>query len=142
VRRLALVSVFTASPYYSLVKRTLKPFNPLLGETYEYVHKNLMYVAEQVSHHPPISAFHCTSEKFDIWSTVHATTKFTGKSMVATSDGTLHIKLKSTGEHFTANRPSTLVNNIIIGSLYVDLEGDTTITNETTGDQCKLTYIT
>ena len=129
LRRLALVSVFTASPYSSLVKRTLKPFNPILGETYELVTKDFMYVAEQVSHHPPVSAAYCVSPKYELWSSVHAESKFTGKSMVFTSGGLLHMKLKRTGEHFTADRPKTLINNIIIGSLYVDLEGDTTITN-------------
>jgi len=48
--------------------------------------------------------------------------------MTFNSNGIVNIKLK-TGDHFTADRPKTLINNIIIGSLYVDLDGDTTITN-------------
>jgi hypothetical protein len=62
--------------------------------------------------------------------------------MVFTQGGLLHMKLKTTGEHFTADRPKSLINNIIIGSLYVDLDGDTTITNHNTGDYCKLQYVT
>tara|TARA_B110000285_G_C14948050_1_gene525331 strand:+ start:729 stop:887 length:159 start_codon:yes stop_codon:yes gene_type:complete len=34
-----------------------KPFNPLLGETFEYVTRKYRFLGEQVSHHPPISAF-------------------------------------------------------------------------------------
>lgn len=62
--------------------------------------------------------------------------------MVFTSGGLLNVKLKTTGEHFTADRPKTLINNIIIGSLYVDLDGDTTVTNHSTGDYCKLQFVT
>lgn len=87
------MAAFTASPYASLVNRKLKPFNPLLSETYELVTKGFMFIAEQVSHHPPISACYCISPNFELWSSVHATTKFTGKSMVFNSDGLLHLKL-------------------------------------------------
>jgi len=35
----------------------MKPFNPLLGETFElFVPGKYKYFSEQVSHHPPISA--------------------------------------------------------------------------------------
>jgi len=35
-----------------------KPFNPLLGETFEFVSPgHYKYIAEQVSHHPPITAY-------------------------------------------------------------------------------------
>ena len=38
-------------------KAVKKPFNPLLGETFELVGKDYRFLAEQVSHHPPITAF-------------------------------------------------------------------------------------
>ena len=49
---------FGASVYAATINRTKKPFNPLLGETFEYVdEKNgFRFISEQVSHHPPISA--------------------------------------------------------------------------------------
>lgn len=37
-----------------------KPFNPILGETFEIITPEYNYFAEQVSHHPPISA--CIAE--------------------------------------------------------------------------------
>ena len=51
-------------------KMSKKPFNPLLGETYELVNKNIEFISEQVSHHPPITANYCRgkNEKFVIWS--------------------------------------------------------------------------
>jgi len=38
-------------------ERTKKPFNPMLGETYELVTPDFRFISEQVSHHPPVSAF-------------------------------------------------------------------------------------
>lgn len=56
--RIAFVSAFAMSNYSSTIGRIAKPFNPMLGETFEYVRfdKEYRYVSEQVSHHPPISA--------------------------------------------------------------------------------------
>jgi hypothetical protein len=40
-----------------------KPFNPLLGETFEFVKPGkYKFFAEQVSHHPPITAYVCLGD--------------------------------------------------------------------------------
>ena len=44
--------------------RSAKPFNPLLGETYELVTPNYRYFSEMVSHHPPICCFNCEGKNF------------------------------------------------------------------------------
>lgn len=56
--RLIYVSAFTIAQYAGTQFRLTKPFNPLLGETFEYKTKDWKYISEQVSHHPPISAAH------------------------------------------------------------------------------------
>jgi len=44
---------------FNLTKgRTKKPFNPMLGETYELVTEEYRFLSEQVSHHPPVSAYY------------------------------------------------------------------------------------
>lgn len=58
-QRLLLVSALAVSHYCSAQERIAKPFNPLLGETFELLlpeKNNLKFMSEQVSHHPPISA--------------------------------------------------------------------------------------
>lgn len=51
-------------------------------------------VCEQVSHHPPISAFHVESSMYTFHGTVHPKLKFWGKSVEVTPKGlvTLHLK--------------------------------------------------
>ena len=63
--RLALVTAYAVS-VYSTMERTKKPFNPILGETYELKLDDGKSTAiyEQVSHHPPIGAGHANTEKW------------------------------------------------------------------------------
>ena len=65
-----LVAAFSVSPYAATYYRAgQKPFNPLLGETYECIRedKGWSFVSEQVSHHPPISSCYCESKNFVFW---------------------------------------------------------------------------
>lgn len=54
--QMALVAAFTVTSYSTTATRTNKPFNPLLGETYECDRLDdygWRSITEQVSHHPP-----------------------------------------------------------------------------------------
>ena len=42
-----------------------KPFNPILGETFQGVIGDYELAIEQISHHPPISAFQLWSTKLE-----------------------------------------------------------------------------
>ena len=71
--RLAKVTAFAVA-VYSTMERAKKPFNPILGETFELkMNDGSTYVAEQVSHHPPIGAGHVKTKSFtyDITSARH-----------------------------------------------------------------------
>lgn len=67
--RMVYVAAFAASEYASTIGRVAKPFNPLLGETYEYVRpdKGYRFFIEQVSHHPPVGAAWAESAKWDYY---------------------------------------------------------------------------
>ena len=67
--RMVYIAAFAASEYASTIGRVAKPFNPLLGETYEYVRpdKGYRFFIEQVSHHPPIGAAWAESPKWDYY---------------------------------------------------------------------------
>ena len=54
LERMQYVAAFAMSNYSSTIGRTGKPFNPLLGETFEFVRtdRGFRYLAEQVCHHP------------------------------------------------------------------------------------------
>jgi oxysterol-binding protein-related protein 1/2 len=63
--RIKYIATFIISCTSIQANRLSKPFNPLLGETFEFVSKEKCsrICCEQVSHHPPISAFYSDSLK-------------------------------------------------------------------------------
>ena len=63
--RLCRLAVHYCSAFFVMVGRTDKPFNPMLGETYEMVMPDFRLLIETVSHHPPVVCFHFTGDGFD-----------------------------------------------------------------------------
>lgn len=94
LRRLAFVAAYAFSRHYLQVGRIYKPFNPLLGETFELVTPKFRAIHEMVQHHPPTLASHCQGENYELTKTSLVTVKFTGKSIMATDPNWLIIKLK------------------------------------------------
>uniref|UniRef100_A0A8C7EE53 Oxysterol-binding protein n=1 Tax=Nothoprocta perdicaria TaxID=30464 RepID=A0A8C7EE53_NOTPE len=92
------VAAFAVSAYASTYYRAgCKPFNPVLGETYECVRpdRGFRFVSEQVCHHPPVSACHAESDNFVFWQGEgHWKNKFWGKSLEIVPMGTLTPELK------------------------------------------------
>lgn len=77
----AWVAAYCVSPF-GAAERAWKPFNPILGETFELeVGDGVRYLAEQVSHHPPICAAHAENSHFRYDLVSAPTTRFLGNSL-------------------------------------------------------------
>ncbi|KDE07698.1 hypothetical protein MVLG_02157 [Microbotryum lychnidis-dioicae p1A1 Lamole] len=157
-RRIAFVAAFAMSNYSSTIGRIAKPFNPMLGETFEFadLSKKYRYISEQVSHHPPISACIAQSATWDYYGDVDAKSKFMGKSFEIRPTGIAHAKLKIPAawgpnypasttpglveEHYSWTKVTTSVSNFLLGNPIIDHFGDMIITNHRTGHVCKLTF--
>ncbi|XP_022767558.1 oxysterol-binding protein-related protein 3A-like isoform X2 [Durio zibethinus] len=126
---------------YSAYQRTWKPFNPILGETYEMVnHGGITFIAEQVSHHPPMSAGHAENDHFTYDISSKVKTKFLGNSIDIYPLGRTRVTLKRDGVVFDLVPPLTKVNNLIFGRTWVDSLGEMIMTNLTTGDKAVLYF--
>lgn len=121
--RAALVAAFVVSHYSSTAHRASKPFNPLLGETYDHVVPGrLALVAEQVAHHPPTSAIHVRGRGW-VYHTAHEIrNKFKGNTLEVWPEGAVHVRFDD-GEHFVYEQAKTNVHNIILGELWLDNVG-------------------
>uniref|UniRef100_A0A674D5P6 Oxysterol-binding protein n=1 Tax=Salmo trutta TaxID=8032 RepID=A0A674D5P6_SALTR len=143
--RMAIMAAFVISGYSSTYYRAgSKPFNPLLGETYECIRedKGMCFIAEQVSHHPPISACHADSNKFTFLQDVRWKNKFWGKSMEILPIGTVNVILPSFGDHYEWNKVTTCVHNILSGRRWIEHYGEITIRNtKSSACICKLTFV-
>ena len=82
LERLQWVVAFSISSYGSCNARAShKPFNPLLGETFECVRddKGFRFISEQVSHHPPISVAHASGTGWEWAQGLRIRSKFWGE---------------------------------------------------------------
>uniref|UniRef100_A0A453K582 PH domain-containing protein n=7 Tax=Triticinae TaxID=1648030 RepID=A0A453K582_AEGTS len=122
--RTLLVAAFAVSSYASTEGRQCKPFNPLLGETYEadYPDKGLRFFSEKVSHHPVVVACHCDGRGWKFWGDSNLRGKFWGRSIQLDPIGVLTLQFDD-GEKFQWSKVTTSIYNIIIGKIYCDHYG-------------------
>ncbi|GIZ01769.1 oxysterol-binding protein-related protein 6 [Caerostris extrusa] len=142
--RMVYIAAFAVSAYSSSYHRAgHKPFNPVLGETYECIRedKGFQFIAEQVSHHPPVSVCHAESKNFIFQQDMRIKTKFWGKSMEILPLGTIHVHLPKTNDHYQWNKVTTCVHNLFSGQRWADQYGEMTITEENGDATCKLTFV-
>ncbi|GLI60079.1 hypothetical protein VaNZ11_002110 [Volvox africanus] len=138
--RFAWVAAYCVSPF-GAAERAWKPFNPILGETFELeVGDGVRYLAEQVSHHPPICAAHAENSHFKYDLVSAPTTRFLGNSLEVYPYGRTRITLVRSGEVFTLVPPNAMVHNIVIGRTWVDAYGPMTINCITSGARCRLEF--
>ncbi|KAF2396010.1 hypothetical protein EJ06DRAFT_500898, partial [Trichodelitschia bisporula] len=143
--RMVYVAAFAASEYASTIGRVAKPFNPLLGETYEYARpdKGFRFFIEQVSHHPPIGAAWAESPSWDYYGESAVKSKFYGKSFDINPLGTWFLRLRpsSGGEElYTWKKVTSSVIGIITGNPTVDNYGVMEVKNWSTGEVCTIDF--
>ncbi|KAG7279392.1 hypothetical protein CRUP_024211, partial [Coryphaenoides rupestris] len=144
IERMKCVAAFAVSAVASQWERTGKPFNPLLGETYELVRDDLGFrlISEQVSHHPPVSAFHAEGlqKDFVFHGSIYPKLKFWGKSVEAEPKGIITLELPKYNEAYTWTNPTCCVHNIIVGQLWIEQYGNMEVINHKTGEKCCLNF--
>ncbi|XP_071441573.1 oxysterol-binding protein-related protein 1-like isoform X2 [Hetaerina americana] len=140
VDRMRYVAAFAVSALAFNWERLGKPFNPLLGETYELEREDFRVVCEQVSHHPPVSAFHADGADFHFHGSIHPKLKFWGKSVEIQPKGTVTVEFPSWGEAYTWTNVNCCVHNIIVGKLWIEQYGTMEVINQKTGHRAILTF--
>ncbi|MEQ2245095.1 hypothetical protein ILYODFUR_023982, partial [Ilyodon furcidens] len=144
LEQMCYVVAFCVSAYSTTVYRTGKPFNPLLGETFELDRQResgYRSLCEQVSHHPPAAAHHAISDRgWTLRQEITVASKFRGKYLSIMPLGTIHAIFEKSNNHYTWKKVTTTVHNIIVGKLWIDQSGEIDIVNHTTGDRCHLKF--
>ncbi|KAL5422511.1 hypothetical protein PMIN06_002047 [Paraphaeosphaeria minitans] len=143
--RLVYMAAFAISAFSNarVKERAMrKPFNPMLGETFELVRedKGFRFVAEKVVHRPVRMACHAESTN---WTFVQAPTsvqKFWGKSFEINTDGKARVFLHDAGEHYSWTIASSFLRNVIAGEKYIEPTGTMTVLCETTGAKAVCTF--
>ena len=122
--RMVYVASGMICTYSQTFGRTAKPFMPLLGETFEYLTKNIKFYGEAVSYDPPVVALNIESEFYNINRVAQPSLKFNGTSIAVIDHNITEFVIKTTGERdserFTSTNANLKVGNIFgIGSRYI-----------------------
>lgn len=155
--RLLCVAAFAVSTFSNgrAKERAIrKPFNPMLGETFELVRTDedsgisgggYRFIAEKVSHRPVKLA--CQAES-TTWSFAHSpvpTQKFWGKSAEIITEGRVRVALRlrsGEDEHYSWSIATTFLRNIVMGEKYVEPVGSMAVINESTGAKANIDFKT
>uniref|UniRef100_A0A915B9Y3 Oxysterol-binding protein n=1 Tax=Parascaris univalens TaxID=6257 RepID=A0A915B9Y3_PARUN len=143
LEQMCYIAAYAVSSYSTTGNRTTKPFNPLLGETFECDRSSDLgwkSLAEQVSHHPPITAHHADGRKWIVHQDFTMTSRFRGKYLSVIPVGYSHVKFLHQKNEYSFKKVTTTVHNIIVGKLWIDNHGEMVIDNHITGDKCFLKF--
>ncbi|XP_039056925.1 oxysterol-binding protein-related protein 2A-like [Hibiscus syriacus] len=124
LQRIVNVAAFAVSGYSSTEGRDCKPFNPLLGETYEadYPERGVRFFSEKVSHHPTLIAFHCEGKGWKTWGESDLRAKFSGQSIQLNPVGVITLEFVD-GEIFQWSKVTTNIYNLILDKVYCNHHG-------------------
>lgn len=147
LKRMIKVVRFYLSGFYKKPKGLKKPYNPILGETFrcKWEHPDgstSFYVAEQVSHHPPISSLFLTNRRggYNIAGTIFAKSKYYGNSLSAMMLGTIDITLLARGETYSVTLPYANCKGLMIGTLSMEYGGQVKIECNRTAYVCVVDF--
>ncbi|ROT41356.1 oxysterol-binding protein [Sodiomyces alkalinus F11] len=153
--RLLYVAAFAVSHFSNgrAKERAIrKPFNPLLGETYEMLRTEqevpggFRLLVEKVSHRPVQLAMQADAASWSLSQSPAPSQKFWGKSAEITTDGRVRVVLRvadggggggggGTDELYSWTHATMFLRNVVMGEKYVEPVGTMHVSNDTTGDR-------
>jgi hypothetical protein len=149
--RFIRVLQYYLSGWHLKPKGVKKPYNPILGEFFRcrYVYPNGtqgFYIAEQVSHHPPISAFFYISpeNRVKIVGELRPKSRFLGNSVSTVMDGENRVILLGKPEdgEYVVTMPNMYARGILFGKMVLEL-GDTCVAKNGRNDlSCDIEFKT
>lgn len=88
--------------------------------------KDFSFLSEQVSHHPPVTANYCRSNKglYTLINNQKTNTKFTGKYLALQQQYRTYVELDKFKERYEMEMPVMSAHNLVLGKMYIDI-GDT-----------------
>ncbi|KAG0226295.1 hypothetical protein BGW41_004226 [Actinomortierella wolfii] len=135
VERFVAVTLYYLSGWHIKPKGVKKPYNPILGELFRAKWKfadgtESFYVAEQVSHHPPISAYFYASPEnhIQIIGDLKPKSKFLGNSAATIMQGESIVSFTNRpGEHYYITMPNVYARGILFGTMLLELGDEATV---------------
>ncbi|KAL2758063.1 hypothetical protein ACRALDRAFT_1040141 [Sodiomyces alcalophilus JCM 7366] len=150
--RLLYVTAFAVSHFSggrAKERAIRKPFNPLLGETYEMLRTEqevpggFRLLVEKVSHRPVQLAMQADAASWSLSQSPAPSQKFWGKSAEITTDGRVRVVLRlGDGAHelYSWTHATMFLRNVVMGEKYVEPVGTMHVSNDTTGEKASVEF--
>ncbi|EMR09083.1 hypothetical protein PNEG_02429 [Pneumocystis murina B123] len=128
IERFIGICRFYLSGWHIRPRSVKKPLNPILGEHFtckwEFPDKSeALYIAEQVSHHPPISAYFYMSPENNVRidGVLKPRSKFLGNSAGTIMEGKAILTFINRNEEYILTQPNMYARGILFGRLRFEL---------------------
>jgi len=99
-----------------------KPFNPILGETFQAKIGDTMYYSEQVTHHPPVFVYYAINPKFKLYGCIDLEAITGANSVTCTIKAPAYIEFND-GAKYRMTTPTFQVTGTMIGRRFVNYLG-------------------
>ncbi|RIA97655.1 hypothetical protein C1645_719463 [Glomus cerebriforme] len=150
VKRFVNVVRYYLSGWHIKPKGVKKPYNPVLGERFRARwqfadNTEALFVSEQVSHHPPISAYYYVSPENNIIivGDIRPKSKFLGNSAATLMQGESKIFFTNRpGEVYRISMPNVYARGILFGRMVLELGDNSTVKCEKNDLICELEFRT
>jgi hypothetical protein len=129
LERLKLMTAFIIATFTLAVNGT-KPFNPILGETFQSKVGDTLYYYEQTSHHPPIFNYYAKNPNYIAWGWNQTEINMSANSAKGDVKGRFSWKTND-GNIYELNLPSFAMSGIMMGNRYLNLQGSLTLEDKT-----------
>lgn len=159
LERLMFIAAFVVSGFCHTKTRAIrKPFNPMLGETYECIRpdKGFRFLSEKVSHHPPIISAYAEGESWKLEMNSSGRQKFWGQSLeiipegfnrlTIFNDANDHVGDSPSSTHhqnqevYEWDKPSSFVRNLVSGTKYLEHIGKVMITKRDSSEKATIEF--
>lgn len=141
VERFKLVITFVMCGFHNTCQQ-LKPFNPILGETYQarYEDGTTIY-CEQSSHHPPVTNWQVFGPKneFHVYGYGEWTAGFRGNTVIGHQKGPNYVAFND-GTVISYSLPAMHVSGIIMGDRVIEYVGSIEFRDEKNNLSCDIVF--
>lgn len=119
-----------------------KPFNPILGETYQahYPEHGVQVFMEQVSHHPPVSSWEVRDQqgRFSFTGLANWAASTRGNSVKGWQTGVNQVVFHSDGARISWELPPLLLKGVMWGERVLKYQGDIQFKDHTNDVVCNM----
>jgi len=121
IERMKLVTTsFISGLHFGLTMG--KPFNPIIGETFQCKSGNSLVYAEQTSHHPPITSFLIVNPMFKQYGSIGMEATAAPNTMTGKIVGKFNLEFND-GTVYNFKLPDFTLSGIMVGRRYINWNG-------------------